>query len=336
MTQSATFALRQYFPIDLFLPASGWEGAFDRVEVWRSRTSEAGPYAALHGDAWAPAALPLGAPKVASGVGPSAGIVGKKVSFLINETVPVEITFTGTDPLTFAQAASQISTRSQGLLFSYVSGNVLVVTTVQAGLIAALRCTGGDAAPLLGLPTAEPGSLAFGQDARIVLVHGQEQYGLVDPDGSSAFFYKTRFYNTLTKLSSEFSAPFQGRSPRALTPASLVRCYVDLVDQNGAPAANVEVLVGSRFDGAIQLEGRTVTGGSQRLLTDADGRAELLLARGLDVVVAIGGTALARTVTVPTDTAVTALNLLAPANGEPDDLFRVQVPGFSYAVRRTL
>lgn len=334
MTQPATFATRQYFRLDFFIPPADWEGAFDRFEVWRSRTSSAGPYDRLHDDSWSPARLPVGFVGTPSGPGPSATIVGKKVTFLVNETIPLEVTFTGSDPLTYAQAATQIAAQSQNLLSSFVSNGTLVVDTVQAGVLATLRCTGGDAAPLLGLPTEEPDSLALGRDARIVLVHGQEQYGFIDPDGSSKAFYKTRFYNSFSKLTSEFSLPFQGRAPRALPPANLVRGYIDLVDQNGDPAHNVEMLIASRYDG-VQVAGRTVTGSAQRLLTDAEGHAEVLLVRGIEVVVSIGGTSLARNVKVPTDPAVQALNLLAPENGS-DDLFSVQVPNLPYAVRRTM
>lgn len=333
MTQPATFATRQYFRLDFFIPAADWEGAFDRFEVWRAR-SAAGPYVRLHDDSWSPARLPVSFVGVPAGPGPSAMLVGKKVTFLVNETIPLEVTFAGADPLTYAQAATQIAAQSLGLLSSFASGGALVVDTQQAGVIATLRCTGGEAAPLLGLPTEEPGSLGLGRDARIALIHGQEQYGFVDPDGSSTFFYKTRFYNSNSKLTSEFSDPFQGRAPKALLPANLVRGYVDLVDQNGDPAHNVEVLIASRFDG-LQVEGRTVTGSAQRLLTDAAGHAEALLVRGIEVVVSVGGTALSRNVKVPTDAAVQALNLLAPGSGT-DDLFAVQVPNLPYAVRRTM
>jgi hypothetical protein len=334
MTQPATFATRQRFELDFFIPPGDWETSFDKLEVWRSRATSAGPYDALHADSWAPAVLPAGAPATASGTGPSAVIVGKKVTFLVNESIPVEVIFTGVDPLTYAQAAVQVAAQSQGLLSSYVNGPVFVVKTVQAGVLAVLRCTGGDAAPLLGLATAEPGSLAFGLDARIVLIHGQEQYGFVDPDGSPNFYYKLRYFNTASKLVSDFTPPFQGGGGVGISTANLVRCYVDLIGLSGNVAVNAEVLIGSSFTG-LQVEGKTLVGGNVRLLTDANGHAELLIPRGADVTVAIGGTTLARRFTVPLDTAIEAVNMLDPSIGA-DDLFTVKVPRLPYAVRRTI
>lgn len=331
----STLSTRQALQLTLLIASSEWEGSFDRLEVWRSRATADGPYDALHDDSWSPARLPVGFTGAASGSGPSVVLVGKSVSFLVNESVPITVTFTGSDPLNFGQAASQIIAQGQGLLSSFVSGGTLVVETVQAGVIATLRCTGGDAAPILGLPTQEcDGSVAFGRDARILLVHGQTLYGFVDPNGSTAFFYKTRFYNAQRQLWGDFSDPFQGRRSSALPAENLVLCYVDLVDQNGNPAHNVEVLLHTRF-GGVQANSRTVTSGSQRLLTDADGHAEALLVRGVEVGVALGGTPLARNVKVPTDPAIQSLNLLAPGSGS-DDLFEVQVPNLPYAARRTL
>lgn len=334
MTQSATFATRQKFELDFSIPGSDWEGSFDRLEVWRSRGTAAGPYENLHDDAWSPAVLPEGAPATSSGTGPSQNLVDKKLLLLINETIPVTILFTGSDPLTFAQAASQITSQSQGLLLSYVNGAILVVKTVQVGVLAVLRCIGGDAAPILGLSTEEPGSLGFGRDARIVLVHDKEHYGFADPDGSHSVFYKLRYYNSASGLFSEFTPPFQGRLGSGISQSNLVRCYVDLADFNGDGLRNAEVLIVSSFSG-LRLEGRTVVGGSVRILTDQSGHAELLIPRGADVAVAIGGTNLARRFTVPTDPEVESLDMLDPLVGS-DDLFTVRVPNLPYAVRRTL
>jgi hypothetical protein len=334
MTQPATFATRQKLELDFFVPSTDWEGTFDRFEVWRARTSPGGPYEALHDDSWLPAVLPRDFVGAAFGSGPSAVLVGKKVTFLVDETIPVEVTFTGTDPLTYAQAATQITAQSQGLLFSFVSGAVLVVRTVQAGLLAVLRCTGGEAASLLGLAVTEPESLAFGRDARIVLIHAREQYGFVDPDGSPNFYYKLRYFNTVSKLTSDFTLPFQARRGTGVSAGNLVRCFVDVADLGGNASPNVEVLLGSSFAG-LQVDGRIIVGGDVKVLTDANGHAELLIPRGADVTLAIGGTSLARRFTVPTDPTIESINMLDPSIGS-DDLFTVKVANLPYAVRRTL
>lgn len=322
------------FELDFNIAGSQWEGAFDRLEVFRSRSTQYGPYEALHGNNWAPAALPKGFTGAASGTGPSVSISGLGLELLVNEETTVNITFTGGNPRTFAQAATQIQAGSLGLLLAYASGNTLVIKTVGVGEAVTLRVVGGDAAPLLGLATTEPDSLSFGHDARIVLTHGQEAYGFVDAEGSATYWYKTRFYNSVNQLTSDYSLPFQGPQAPGLPPSSLVRCYVDLVDLKGNPYAAQEVLVFNQFNGT-QVGGRTVAGGSAGLLTDVSGHAELMLPRGLVVTVSIPGTSLARDFTVPTDPTVQSISMLDPTVSS-DDVFTVQDPHIPYAVKRTL
>jgi hypothetical protein len=330
-------ATQERFQLNFSFDPTSWEGTFDRLEVWRSRGVEQGPYEPLHGATFTPARLPRGSggPPSPAQTGPGAALNGKTLELLIDEVTPLTITFSGSDPITFAQAVTQILAQGENLVTAYVLDGALVVQTVQGGLRAVLRVTGGEAAPILGLATAEPDSLAFGLDARIVLRHGVENYGLVDPNGSADFFYKARFYNSTSNLASQFSPPFHGSPPVGLAPASLCRCYVDLVDQSGMPAANMEVLVHNQFSGSVAEGKFVVAGGSQQLLTDARGHAEIFLVRGAKITVTIGGTALARDVLVPTDPAVQSLNLLVSDNGT-DDLFTVQIPDLNYAVRRTM
>jgi hypothetical protein len=325
------------FELDFNILPAQWQGAFDRLEVWRSIGGKYGPYTALHGASWAPAVLPLGAGGTPSGTGPSVTISGLDLELMVagpNGSIPISVTFTGSNPLTFAQAATQITAAAANLLLSYVAGGVLVVQTISVGEAISLQCTGGQAAPLLGLATQGPGSLAYGQDARIVLANTQEQYIFIDGNGSAEFYYKTRFFNSANQLTSDYSLPFQGPQAPGLPQLSLVLCYVDLVDLQGNPYANQEVLVYSEFSGT-QVGAQTVTGGSQKLLTDVTGHAQLLLPRGLSVTVSIPGTSLARDFVVPTDPAVQSISMLDPAVGK-DDLFTVQKPCIPYAVKRTL
>ena len=330
-----TAATRERFELDFFIDQGSWENLFDRIEVWRSRGTAGGPYEPLHGNSWTPAILPPGAsgpPPSPPQSGPPCAVAGLTLTFLIDEAVPVTITFTGSNPLSFGQAATQIQAQSNGLLTSFVIGTQLIVQTVEAGAKAVLRCTGGEAAPLLGLATSEPNSLAFGLDARIVLVLGQEQYGFVDANGSPCYFYKARFYNSFSNTVSQFSAPFQGSVVAGLSTASLCRGYVQLVDLTGQPAINQELLVYNDFNGT-QVEGAGVTGGCVKMLTDQNGYAEVMLVRGTLVTIAIGGTPLARDVLVPTDTTVESINLLSADNGS-NDVFSVVVPAIPFATLR--
>lgn len=328
---------QQALQVDIFVEDADWLGQFDSLEVWRSRSLEAGPYEALLGDTWTPAHLPLdvlGAAPSPAQTGPSLPLVGKTLLLRVNKETDIAYVFTGTDPLTLAQAASQIQAGSVGLLFSYVLSARLIIETSLPGSGAVIEVTGGTAAPLLHLPTVDPSNVAYGKDARIPLVSGVSSYLFTDMNGSSTYFYKTRFYNANTQSYSAFGLPFTGGAPAAIGAENLVRGLIDIVDLHGVAMANQTVLLYSRSNG-VQVGGVVLAGGGARIKTDTAGRAEFLLVRGSEVTIALAGTNIVRDITVPTDPTVTSFNLLDPAYGQ-DDLFKVQVPNVDYAVRRTL
>jgi hypothetical protein len=103
------------------------------------------------------------------------------------------------------------------------------------------------------------------------------------------------------------------------------------VRADGSPLINQEVRLHIGFTGQ-SFGDKTVAGGDLRALTDDTGKAEFLLPRSQKVGVAITGTTLVRTITVPDkDT----FNLLDPDLAD-DDIFRVQVPDIVVAERRSL
>ena len=324
----------QQIPLNLVFEPGSWQG-YDRFEVWRSRLSAGVSYKALHGDSWAPASLPLGLSAAPHDTGAEALVGGLDLQFLVADRFPVSVVIPGSGAVTLASVAAAIRAAAGNLLFSYPVGTEFVVQTRRVGVAVKLQCTGGQAAPFLGLAVRGYAATAYGQDARIPLVPGQSQYGFVDPYGSPGFFYQTRFFNSATRLASGFSIPFQGPTAPAFSSDSLVACYVRLADVSGSPLAGQEVLISAASTQGLQVAGVTVLGGSTKLLTDRTGYAQILLARGLRVTVAIGGTGLARDVVVPDDPTVQQLDLLSPKAGR-DDLFQVQAQTLDFAVRRTL
>jgi hypothetical protein len=331
-----SIATRIALQLDIYVDSAAWEGAFDSLEVWRSRNVRgAGPYTALTGEGWARASLPAHAVAPSpSQTGPSLTLSSKVLNLLVGEKTAIAITFTGSDPLTLHTAAGQIITQGNGLLASFVLDGQLYIQTTQPGSSAILRVVGGSAAPLLGLSIIEPGSLSFGVDARIPLVHNVQNYLLTDVNGSRDYWYKTRFFDSSSDTSSEFSIPFQGRLVSDIGPQNVIRATVDLVATNGAPAVGQAVLLFNRFDGT-RVSGKTVVGGTMNVLTDENGHAEFILVRGSKVTVALAGTSLVRDVTVPTDALVQSFDLFDPALGS-NDLFDVQVPNIEFASRRSL
>lgn len=332
-----TIATGEAVQLDVFVDSSTWEGQFDSLELWRARLSEGGPYEPLMGDQWSAARLPASvtgdAPAVPE-VGASVAIVGGTLKLLVNENVPVDLTFTGSNPITLGAAATQIQAAGAGLLRSFVVGGKLVVETVQPGAAAILRVVGGTAAPLLGLSATEPASVAFGLDARIPLAAGTTNYVFTDKNGDPSYFYKARFYNALSRTVSAFGAPFNGQFIDGVSAESMIRGFVDFVDGNGNAKKNQEVLVHTRLEGKI-IDGKVVVPTAPtRLLSDENGHVELQLVRGTRVTIAVAGTDLVRDIDVTMDPAITSFNLLDPTQGA-NDLFRVQVPNIDYAARRS-
>jgi hypothetical protein len=252
----------------------------------------------------------------------------------VNERVDISVTFSGVDPLPLATIAEQITFLGTSSVTAYVNSNgKLVFQTRPVGGSASLRIVGGDAAGVLGLPTAEPDSLAFGYDPRIVLVPGVSTYSFQDYYSDASYFYKVRFSHSLTGIKSDFSEPISATQVSGIDPTQIVLGFVRLARHDGRPSANQEVTVYSTFL-SQSIQGYNVLGGPQRFSTDATGYVEFPLIRGLTVDVSITGTAYIRRVTAPADFSILRFNVLDPQYGK-DDSFAVQRAEIPYAERKT-
>jgi len=326
----------QELQLNLVVVEAAWTALFDRLEIWRSRDGISGPYENLTDTAATVARLPNGAADapVVPVTGPSVVLSGKELLLRVNEDTDLVVTFTGVDPLTFADAATQIAAQSTGLLTAYVVGSVLVIETVLTGGNAVIRVQGGDGAALLGLLATEPDSLAFGREPRIPLVLGTVTYSFTDHNGTPEYYYRTRYYSSVSTNNGAFSDPFTGTSLAGLDTTYTVLATVDLVDSRGIVLANTPVLLHPKNKGA-RINGKSVMGGDFEVLTDEDGHASFVLVRGQQYTVAIGGTDVVRDFTAPTDSAVETFDML-DSTYSADDAFTVQQPDLRFAVRRSL
>lgn len=327
----------QLVQLHIFVVREDWEGDFDQIEVWRSRTSSSGPYDELTADRWRYPRIPASAgDQPATPVtGREVVVVGETLSLQLNERDDLTVVLTGVDPLTLAESAAQIVTAGATRLRSYIDEDgILVVESTEPGTGAALRVVGGDAAPILGLPTTEPDSVAYGRDPRITLVQGQEEYLFTDIRGAEGYFYKTRFRNASSGTFSEFSQPFPVGQALGVSASNVVCGRLDLVQSDGKPLQNAEVQVYSSYRGQL-VEEKLVAGPQQNKLTDRAGRAEFFLVRGMQMTVVIMGTDITREVSVPTDESIKVFNLLDPSVSV-EDVFTVQVPRIVTAERRSL
>lgn len=323
--------------LQIVVKREDFEGLFDQIEVWRSRSSINGPYEELTAASWKMARIPklAGDEPSTPVVGPSVVVAGTTLQLKVNERDDLVIIFTGVNPITTQNAAAQITSGGLTRVRSYVDEDgILVVETTEPGTGALLRIVGGDAAPLLGLPLDEPESFAFGRDPRIPLKLDVYEYTFTDIRGSADYYYKTRFRNRLSDAVSEFSQPYSIGQALGISSANVVCGYLDLVGLNGRPLANrtVSVYNGFRYD---LVENKLVAASQENQVTDHNGHVEFTLVRGTTVKVAIGGTDIVRDITVPTDESVKLFNLLDPSIGT-DDVFVVQVPQVEYAYKRSL
>jgi hypothetical protein len=320
--------------LEIVVQPEDWFG-FDLLEVWRSTLGQAGPYEELTSALGMAARNPAGVgdPPASPVTGALLNIVGKQLKVWVGELSYWLITFTGSDPLTLAQVAQQVTAQGMGDVQAYVdpSGR-FVLQTSQIGTAARLKVSEGDAAALLGLNTDD---WFFGRDARLTLQANQNIYRLMDTFGSRDYFYKTRFRNAATGATSSMSSAVAADTVVGLPAESMVIGRLELVDLNGKPLMDCEVRVGNSFKGQV-IGGKVIAGTSDVKRTDSNGRVEFLLVRGQQVTVAIVGTSLVKDVIPPTDPAVTIFNLLDPALGPQQDYFRVRVPEIAVADRRNL
>jgi len=315
-----------------------WSGVFDQIEVWRSKSAPQGPYEELTGTGWLAARVPSiadDAPVTAPTTTPGAYINGLALNLKLDGEQDFVVTFSGTDPISYADAVTTVVNAGSGRFTAYLTKDAeFVLEGLRPGSGATLEVTGGDAAPLLGLAIDYPENYGRGKDARLTLVRGKEAYDFTDLLGSKHYYYKTRFRNSTTNSVSEFSTPFAVGQALGITPANIVVGYLDLVRSDGLPLANQLVQVYAPVQTTL-VEEKLVTGARQAKASDSNGHVEFTLVRGVGYTVSITGTDIVREIVAPVDQSVKLFNILCGSAGTESDAFKVQVPNIVYAERRS-
>ncbi len=313
-------------------------GIFDSIEVWRSRVSEGGPYEELTGASWSGARVPStgGDLPAAIPAGPNVNVASLTLPLLVNEQQSINVAFSGTNPLSLAQAASQIQAQSLGRLRAWVDSNAqLVIETTEPGTGATLRVLSSEAASLLGLPLTEPTSFSFGHEARVLTALGTSTYVFQDKSGSSKYYYKTRFRNRLENTVSEFGQAFSAKHAIAVDPDRVIVGYLDLIDAEGFPLVGIEVALRSPFVGKL-VAGALVAGQSLVRKTDDQGHVEFTLVRGQTYALSIAGTNISKELVTPMDLSISSFLLVDDNFTTQDDYFRARIPNIPSAERRSL
>lgn len=321
MAGLATFIQSRIF---LMVDPGVFPSNFDQLEVWQSPDG-VWEYVEITSNVAGPAAFHVAAN--------DRGVDGLTLNLLVNESIAVNVTFNSANPVSSTIQASQISAQGLGLVSASVVDDELVIRTTATGRASTLRVVDGTALALLGLTASEPDAVRLGTGNRVALYEGLKTVVFLDQQGSQNYFYKVRYRNSATQAVSEYSEYFQADMPGGVGPAHLVQAFVQLASLSGAPLANKEVYVHLRSPFTI-VDSRLIAGRRLSGLTDETGRVEFTLPRGLNVVVTIVGTDITRDLTVPTDPAVTVIDLLDPTLGS-NDVFQVQRPPVDYATRRS-
>lgn len=347
LTALTTLTASNVTHLALDVPLSDWhnaEGAriYDYIELWRSRVASAGPYEPVTAQDYAAAYLPTSG----EGLTPDVEepdvmptLSGQSLSVLVGGERLIGVSFSSPDPYSLAQVKSEINDQSLGLFEAIsVKGRLYLVST-DVGSHASLQIQPTDGAAFLRLPTNSPANFTVGKDTHARLRAGVTRYALVDRYGATGVFYKTRFRSEAGDVS-DFSQPFEvGSGQPLVTLSGLVWCYVKLVDFQGRADVNRRIVImgGSPvYSGALPGTVAAVALSDRiALSTNDQGVAGANLLRGATVTVAIGGTNIVRTITIPEDPTVTEVNLLSEAYGE-NDLFAVQYLPKNFASRRAL
>lgn len=289
---------------------------FDKVQVWRSET-ELGTYAEIT------AASDLPAKLTGTVVGPWA-LSGKTLTITLNNADPINVTFTGTDPLPLNTVLQKINSLIPALATESGSNTGLVMLTSPVlGTGSALQVS-GNAAAVLGLSTTKVNGFA----ARISLVNPTTDYSFRDYDGDETFWYKTRYFSTVTGTVSSFSDPRQG-NPQVVLPASVLsKAIVNLVDGAGRPVVKRRIIFVPTSQVLVNDASSNLYGslpGVDRLVaeTDEKGNAEIDLVRGQTFRVFLEGTSYQREFVVPN---ASNFNLFTVLSTAPDPLSIVQAP----------
>lgn len=294
---------------------------YDRIQVWRSAT-ENGTYADITADS------PTAAFLDGSIAGPW-NLNGKAMTVTLNGAVPVTINFSGVDPLPLITVLAQINAVIPGFA-SEVPNNTgkVRVTSPIVGTQSSILLS-GNACAVFGIATTKTNGLG----ARPLLVEVTEDYDFRDYDGDSTFWYKTRFYSSITGRVSSYSTPAQYGVGSALTGSLVVTGKVALSDASGKPVVGRRIIfvpVSPQIvaDGSGNNYGVLPSVERIEITTDANGRASVTLVKGQRLKVFLEGTTFQREFIVPT----TDFDILTVASTQPDPLNIVTTPPFPIRV----
>ena len=293
---------------------------YNRIQVFRSTGNELGPWT-----------------EITAAAATTAAITGDRAEpFKLNGlTLQVQIaglttytcTFAGADPYSVAQAVIDLNVVLGAAATASSVAGALKITTADTGTDASVEIVGGTAYANLGFQLNQ---YDIGEDARVTLVAGTQDYTLIDHNGSRDYWYRTRYYHTGTGDVSEYSSAFPGATVLKLPSTDVITGTVHLVDLQGNAQINQRCTVYNLFEPSIRSS-YGIFGMETDFYTDEDGFGSVVLVRGSLIEVAFEHTSVRRRIRVPTTGS--EFDIL-DATLAPDE-FGIQYQNIVYAERRS-
>lgn len=256
-------------------------------------------------------------------------VSGLVLQLKVDSDVQVDVTFTGTDPLTVDQVASQLNS-ALGDTVAYDDSGKVKLESNLTGTQSKMEVVGGSAATTLGFTAAQRD---IGKEPYEQLVSGQNSYPFYDRDGDYAEYYQVAYYNTSSGLMSQWSEAFQAEPGTAVDASNLSVGSIDLTDARGVSLAEQRITFYPLHE-PLKVEGFAIALAKKPITIETNnaGHAEVTLVRGLRVRVVFEETSLIREIVVPDAATFDLLDLISAA---PDPYNPVE-PDYPYAIRRSL
>jgi len=255
-------------------------------------------------------------------------IQGQSLKVKVDGGAEQTITFVSANPAAINRIVDEINHGITGLTASDSYGKLKLQGNLS-GTLGTLELTGGSALITLGFTTGQKDN---GEDPNISLMTGIDAYEYDDGSGAASFWYRTRFFQSVSGVYSSWSDWMQGSTGGAITSSFLIVGKIKLANIDGTAWVGAQVTVVNVFN-PLSADGYFIGGPRKSFETDGMGQGELTLIKGSTVDVIIEGTSVTRRIVVPSSG--TEFDLMDPTLSQ-DDPFAIQVPDLPAASRRSL
>lgn len=296
--------------------------SYDQIQVHRSTAGVGGPYEDITADTPSEAYIAgtIDAPFTLNGLDLTIRIDGGA-----NQTATIE----EADPVYIDPLVDELAGKFTDVTVSNGGTGNLLFTSNRTGTQSIVEIVGGTALTALGLTA---GDKVTGKDRRLLIQENYTEFTFVDNGGDTSYYYKIRYYNSDTGVTSDFSDAIPAEQVSPLS-ANLITAEVDMVGLDGVPLGNRTITISNVYNpNYMVVSTYGVFGNVVELTTDASGHGEIDLVMGSTVDVSISGTGITRRISVPTSG--TSFNLLASV-AAADDIFQIQTPNIPNAIRRS-